>query len=53
MTKALRKTASRLLFWLSLVPIAILAVPTAILIGLIYLIWNSVDFVIRKLDNDK
>ena len=48
----MKKAASTLLFWVSLVPIGILAVPAAILIGMIYIIWNSADFVIRKLDNE-
>ena len=49
----MRKAVSTFLFWCSLVPIGILAVPAAILIGMIYLIWNSADFVIRKLDNEQ
>ncbi len=44
-----KSIASKLLTYLGIGIIGVLAVPAGLLVGLISLIWSFVDFVVRKL----
>ena len=46
----LRKIASGLVFWTGLVLIGVLAIPTGILGGMIFFIWEALSFLLRKID---
>lgn len=45
-----KSIASRLVTYLGIGIIGVLAVPAGVLVGLISLIWSFVDFAIRKLN---
>lgn len=47
----LRKIASGITFWGGLAVIGVIALPTAILAGLIALIWKGTDILVKKIDN--
>lgn len=45
-----RKAAAKLVLWLTLLLVGVLAVPAGLLIGLIFLIWSAGDALIKKFD---
>ena len=45
-----RKAASCALFWGAIAVIGVIAIPTAILIGIILAIWKCADFLLIRLD---
>lgn len=47
----LRKIACGITFWSGLAVIGVIAVPAAILVGLIILIWRGTDILVKKIDN--
>ena len=46
----LRKIASGLVFWIGLALIGVIAVPAGILFGIIALIWETLGFILKKMD---
>ena len=46
----LRKIASSAVFWTGLVLIGVLAVPAGILCGMMFLIWEALSFLLRKIE---
>lgn len=47
----LRALASRAVLWAGLVLIGVIAIPTGLLFGLIILIWETLNFLLKKIDN--
>ena len=49
MKNALGLALKRAIVWLGLAVIGVIAVPIVVLLGVIHLVWSTVDVVIRKL----
>ena len=48
--RRMRKIVSGVVFWAGLALIGVIAVPAGILFGMIFLIWEIVDFILRKIE---
>ena len=46
----LRKLASGLVLWIGLALIGVLAIPAGVLCGLIVLIWEALNFMLKKIE---
>ena len=46
----LRKLVSGFVFWSGLALIGVLAIPAGILFGMIFLIWETLNFLLKKID---
>ena len=46
----LRKLASTLVLWTGLALIGMIAIPAGLLFGMIILIWEALNFILRKID---
>lgn len=46
----LRKIVSGFVFWTGLALIGVLAIPAGILFGMIFLVWETLNFLLKKID---
>ena len=47
----LRALVSSAVFWAGLALIGVIAIPAGLLFGLIVLIWEALNFILRKIEN--
>lgn len=52
MLKKFREAASGTVFWVGIIIIGVLAIPTAVFISIILSIWTGTDFLMNKLNKD-